>query len=115
MDYNKIMQAFGVQDEILICEPFGSGHINDTYLCDNAPRYILQRINHNVFASPENLMENVSSSGFDFNEALHPTMELEEILKALQQKPSDRSLSLCIWLVLKSPAEAAAWGTSLTI
>ena len=29
----------------------------------------------------ENLMENVSSSGFDFNEALHPTMELEEILK----------------------------------
>ncbi len=29
----------------------------------------------------ESLMENVSSSGFDFNEALHPTMELEEILK----------------------------------
>ena len=29
----------------------------------------------------ENLIENVSSSGFDFNEALHPTMELEEILK----------------------------------
>ena len=29
----------------------------------------------------EDLMENVSSSGFDFNEALHPTMELEEILK----------------------------------
>ncbi len=25
---------------------------------------------------------NVSSSGFDFNEALHPTMELDEILKA---------------------------------
>lgn len=29
----------------------------------------------------ESLMENVSASGFDFNEALHPTMELEEILK----------------------------------
>lgn len=29
----------------------------------------------------DDLMENVSSSGFDFNEALHPTMELEEILK----------------------------------
>lgn len=29
----------------------------------------------------ESLIENVSSSGFDFNEALHPTMELEEILK----------------------------------
>ncbi len=29
----------------------------------------------------EDLMNNVSSSGFDFNEALHPTMELTEILK----------------------------------
>ncbi|MBE5741072.1 MAG: hypothetical protein E7351_00870 [Clostridiales bacterium] len=29
----------------------------------------------------DTLMDNVSSSGFDFNEALHPTMELEEILK----------------------------------
>lgn len=29
----------------------------------------------------EDLLNNVSSSGFDFNEALHPTMELEEILK----------------------------------
>lgn len=29
----------------------------------------------------EDLINNVSSSGFDFNEALHPTMELEEILK----------------------------------
>ncbi len=29
----------------------------------------------------DDLMNNVSSSGFDFNEALHPTMELAEILK----------------------------------
>lgn len=36
----------------------------------------------------ESLMENVSSSGFDFNEALHPTMELEEILKAFNLGPN---------------------------
>lgn len=35
----------------------------------------------------DSLMENVSSSGFDFNEALHPTMELEEILKAFNLGP----------------------------
>lgn len=28
------------------------------------------------------LMDNPTSSGFDFNEALHPTMELDEIMKA---------------------------------
>lgn len=30
----------------------------------------------------DNLINNASSSGFDFNEALHPTMSLDEILKA---------------------------------
>ena len=32
-------------------------------------------------SSTPNLMDAPSSSGFDFNEALHPTMELDEILK----------------------------------
>lgn len=38
----------------------------------------------------ESLIENVSSSGFDFNEALHPTMELEEILKVFNLGNQDR-------------------------
>ncbi len=33
-------------------------------------------------ASTVGLMSNTSSSGFDFNEALHPTMGLDEIMKA---------------------------------
>ena len=37
----------------------------------------------------ETLMENASSSGFDFNEALHPTMELEEILKVFNLGKKD--------------------------
>ncbi|MBO5954780.1 MAG: hypothetical protein J6Q13_02280 [Clostridia bacterium] len=35
----------------------------------------------------QELIDNVSSSGFDFNEALHPTMELEEILKVFNLGP----------------------------
>jgi hypothetical protein len=44
---------------------YGFGHINDTYAItyhieQNQPhRYILQRINHNVFKKPEQLMQNV--------------------------------------------------------
>lgn len=34
-----------------------------------------------VFVQPEPISEPVSTSGFDLNEALHPTMELDEILK----------------------------------
>ncbi len=41
----------------------------------------------------DELMENVSSSGFDFNEALHPTMELEEILKAFNLGPKSKNSS----------------------
>ena len=35
----------------------------------------------------DELIENVSPSGFDFNEALHPTMELDEILKYFNLGP----------------------------
>ena len=55
-----ICRQFGVSaipENIL---PFGGGHINDTYCVNSADgsRYILQRINHNVFRQPEKLMEN---------------------------------------------------------
>jgi hypothetical protein len=45
--------------------PYGNGHINDTFLLrfteDNGSitRYILQRMNHETFKSPEQLMENI--------------------------------------------------------
>ena len=37
-----------------------------------------------------NLMEAPATSGFDFNEALHPTMELDEILKAFNLGEKDK-------------------------
>ena len=45
--------------------PYGSGHINDTFLlCFETPandqkQYILQRINHTIFHNPPQLMENI--------------------------------------------------------
>ena len=44
--------------------PYGNGHINDTYLvtCNGAAapaRYILQRINSQVFHSPAVVMQNI--------------------------------------------------------
>lgn len=41
-------------------EPYGNGHINDTYVTGAIwPRFILQRINHNVFKNPEQVMSNI--------------------------------------------------------
>ena len=55
--------AFG--GRILSAAPYGSGHINDTFLtlveaAGGPRRFILQRINHQVFKQPDQLMENVA-------------------------------------------------------
>lgn len=38
---------------------YGNGHINDTYVADSEPKYILQRINHSVFKNPGEVMSNI--------------------------------------------------------
>lgn len=54
MYVNEILEKFNVKTSI---KEYGNGHINDTYLCES--RYILQRINVNVFKNPEQVMENI--------------------------------------------------------
>jgi len=59
-----IAREFTLSGEILSASPYGSGHINDTYKVDVKPdggprRFVLQRINHNVFRRPDELMANV--------------------------------------------------------
>ncbi|MBE6546298.1 MAG: aminoglycoside phosphotransferase family protein [Ruminococcaceae bacterium] len=55
---NEALQAyFGYIPEQ--CAPYGSGHINDTFLVVTDKRYILQRMNTTVFPHPEEMMENI--------------------------------------------------------
>ena len=63
-DIRLISQQFQIPGEYLAAEPYGSGHINDTYCANynqggSQIRYIHQRINHRVFKNPVTLMENV--------------------------------------------------------
>ncbi|MDL2323892.1 aminoglycoside phosphotransferase family protein [Ruminococcaceae bacterium OttesenSCG-928-A16] len=59
------LAAFPYEGKITALEPFGSGHINDTYAVYvegyPAPRigYILQRLNTNVFKQPGAVMQNI--------------------------------------------------------
>lgn len=60
-DFNKIIKNFNVEGELVSCEPYGEGHINLTFLLiTTKSKYILQRVNSNVFKNPEGLMENIS-------------------------------------------------------
>ncbi len=60
----NVARRFRIYGDYLSAELYGNGHINDTYFVtfDQAGtlvRYILQRINQNIFKDPAALMENV--------------------------------------------------------
>lgn len=56
MDIKEIPGKFAIDSEP---QPYGDGHINETYLLESQ-RYILQRINTSIFTDPAALMENVA-------------------------------------------------------
>lgn len=63
-DLKAVSSLFDLRGDFVHGYSYGSGHINDTYCIwvDQAGqrlRYILQRVNHNVFKQPIPLMENV--------------------------------------------------------
>ncbi len=64
-DFEEIVKHFKFEGDFLEASPYGFGHINDTYAArfrkanGAIRRYILQRINHNVFKKPEELMQNI--------------------------------------------------------
>lgn len=63
MSESLIIEKFEVKGDFISAIPYGSGHINDTKLVTMSEngvekQYVLQRINHNVFKRPDQLMEN---------------------------------------------------------
>ena len=61
-----VLEHFQTIGKFSSATPYGSGHINDTRLVafddgGTEHTYILQRINHNVFKNPEELMTNFSA------------------------------------------------------
>ncbi len=70
MDKEDIVKKFRIVGDVLSIESYGSGHINDTYLLKtkidkNIKKYILQRINTDIFKEPIFLMENITNiTGF---------------------------------------------------
>jgi Ser/Thr protein kinase RdoA (MazF antagonist) len=69
---DKILVAFGLNPSQYKVKPFGSGLINYTLkVSGSGADYILQRINSNVFRSPDDIAMNIASLQAYFKEA-HP-------------------------------------------
>ncbi len=85
----SILANFETMGKFTSATPYGSGHINDTKLVtydDNGKEYvyILQRINHNVFKNPEELMSNFVAV----------TAYLRDIIKANGGDPDRETLNV---------------------
>lgn len=63
-DIRSVADRFDLRGRFLDATPYGNGHINDTYAATfdrdgTRARFIIQRINHNVFRNPPALMDNI--------------------------------------------------------
>jgi Ser/Thr protein kinase RdoA (MazF antagonist) len=63
MDLSNIISKFAAEADLSSIQPYGSGHINDTYYIkakdSSATDYLLQRINNKVFKDVPALMNNI--------------------------------------------------------
>ncbi|MBO5364065.1 MAG: aminoglycoside phosphotransferase family protein [Clostridia bacterium] len=63
MVYNipEICSQFKIKGKFIDAIPYGEGHINNTFLVNTTGnRYILQRVNSDVFSHPEEVMDNIA-------------------------------------------------------
>ena len=57
----SVLPAYGLLDESLKVEAFGSGLINHTWkITSGGKSYILQRVNHAIFKEPADIANNIS-------------------------------------------------------
>ena len=56
----SVLPAYGLNEESLTVEAFGSGLINQTWkITSHDKQYILQRVNHAVFKEPDSIAQNI--------------------------------------------------------
>jgi hypothetical protein len=85
----SIISQFSLPGVFVKAERFGSGLINDTYLCEfreagMTRKYIIQRINASVFRHPGQVMENVET----VTEHIRARLRREGVLDPLSRTPA---------------------------
>ena len=59
-----VFTGFYAGGDFVSAEPYGTGHINDTYRVQASQagtpvHYLMQRINHDIFKQPDGVMDNI--------------------------------------------------------
>lgn len=94
----EVISKFHFKGAMVDMIPYGSGHINDTFLLtydrgeEGIVKYILQRMNTNIFHNPEELMENILGVTAHLREKIiteggDPERETLNVIKTIDKKP----------------------------
>ena len=105
-----IAHLFDVPRGEMTCEPYGTGHINDTFCLTVRPwtgserRYILQRVNRYVFPDPELMMGNIQRvthylRGVIAREGGDPARETLTLVRTMDGRPWLTDASGDLWRV----------------
>lgn len=94
----SISEQFQIFGEFVHAEPFGDGHINDSYVATYKQggasiRYLHQRINHHVFRNPPALMENFQRVTNHISRLLHESDVPDRSRKGLTLVPTKEGMS----------------------
>lgn len=92
-NFKAITGSFALHGSFLNAAPYGSGHINDTFVVNydqggTKIRYILQRVNHNIFKNVEGLMDNIHRVTKHQNQKLEAANEPDASRRALRLIPA---------------------------
>lgn len=92
-DVKTLVRQFRIPGDFASAAPYGSGHINDTYAvvfnqAGTPVRYIVQRINHNVFKNPVAVMQNIERVCSHLQKKLDASGAKDTSRRALSLVPS---------------------------
>ena len=99
-DIAKILNAFDISGELISIEVNKAGNINKTYIAEylvnnKKKKYLIQRINNNVFTEPFKLMKNIERITTYFKEELKKLGDnIHQVLEVVKTKDG-KSLYVC--------------------
>ena len=96
-----VLRQFPLSGAVLSCEPYGSGHINDTYRVETqaSALYILQRINTHVFPNVDGLMHNISAVTAFLSERATDPREAMHLVRTVSNAPYYKDAQGGCWRV----------------
>ena len=97
--FENILKNFKTPTKAVICDRFGHGHINETYLVvtDIGARYILQKINETIFKDTDILMANVMAVTDHLRKKTTDSRRVMQLIKTLDNSPYFRHSDGSAW------------------